>query len=230
MPSILSPEPAISYCDDLDFFKDFKNESPAIVYNDAQMYEGLEYSDTDITNFEARLARIHKREVHKVQIFDFGGLSDLMAEELTTAGFGTYWAESARQVPNKGDLRDYWMGISSDGDFLGTTLSYTVIWDPILRLCHRLIASSIAGRSQASEKVTVMDLFYLRGMDVESVNVPYLLARYLRLFIAEKKSRAHISGGQFRQPDAAAGAPVIAEDAPAINEGDQAVRAPMQAP
>ncbi|GJX66621.1 hypothetical protein Tco_0300964 [Tanacetum coccineum] len=36
MPSISSPEPAISYCDDLDFFKDFENEFPAIVYNDAQ--------------------------------------------------------------------------------------------------------------------------------------------------------------------------------------------------
>ncbi|GKE61725.1 hypothetical protein Tco_1512092, partial [Tanacetum coccineum] len=27
----------ISYVDDLDFFKDFKNEFPAIIYNDAQM-------------------------------------------------------------------------------------------------------------------------------------------------------------------------------------------------
>ncbi|GKF61201.1 hypothetical protein Tco_0181255, partial [Tanacetum coccineum] len=54
--------------------------------------------------------------------------------------------------------------------------SYTMIRDLILRLCHRLIACSIAGRSQAPEKVTVTDLFYLRGMDVDSVNVPYLLA------------------------------------------------------
>ncbi|GJU17937.1 hypothetical protein Tco_1145903 [Tanacetum coccineum] len=36
MPSIPSPEPAISYFDDLDFFIDFENEFPAIVYNDAQ--------------------------------------------------------------------------------------------------------------------------------------------------------------------------------------------------
>ncbi|GKE10835.1 hypothetical protein Tco_1414386, partial [Tanacetum coccineum] len=34
-------------------------------------------------------------------------------------------------------------------------------------------------------------------MDVGSVNVPYLLARYLRLFAAGRKSGAHISGGQF---------------------------------
>ncbi|GKE54497.1 hypothetical protein Tco_1489653 [Tanacetum coccineum] len=36
MPSIPSPEPAISCFDDLDFFTDFENEFPAIVYNDAQ--------------------------------------------------------------------------------------------------------------------------------------------------------------------------------------------------
>ncbi|GJW76222.1 hypothetical protein Tco_0137904 [Tanacetum coccineum] len=36
MPSIPSPEPAISCFDGLDFFKDFENEFPTIVYNDAQ--------------------------------------------------------------------------------------------------------------------------------------------------------------------------------------------------
>nr|GEY29639.1 hypothetical protein [Tanacetum cinerariifolium] len=59
-----------------------------------------------------------------------------------------------------------------DGDCL--------IWDSMLRLCHRIIACSIAGRSQALKKVTMTDLFYLKGMDVGSVNIPYLLAKYLR--------------------------------------------------
>ncbi|GKA70231.1 hypothetical protein Tco_0776295 [Tanacetum coccineum] len=35
MPSFLSPEPTLSYFDDLDHFKYFENEFPAIVYNDA---------------------------------------------------------------------------------------------------------------------------------------------------------------------------------------------------
>ncbi|GKF11963.1 hypothetical protein Tco_0049889, partial [Tanacetum coccineum] len=35
MPSFPSPEPTVSYFDDLDHFKDFENEFPAIVYNDA---------------------------------------------------------------------------------------------------------------------------------------------------------------------------------------------------
>ncbi|GJU73175.1 hypothetical protein Tco_1264580, partial [Tanacetum coccineum] len=37
MPLLPSPKPTVSYFDDLDFFKDFENEFPAIVYNDAQM-------------------------------------------------------------------------------------------------------------------------------------------------------------------------------------------------
>ncbi|GJR18284.1 hypothetical protein Tco_0966811 [Tanacetum coccineum] len=35
MPLFQLPEPTVSYFDDLDFFKDFENEFPAIVYNDA---------------------------------------------------------------------------------------------------------------------------------------------------------------------------------------------------
>ncbi|GKE23016.1 hypothetical protein Tco_1434528, partial [Tanacetum coccineum] len=37
MPLLSSPDPTVSYFDDLDFFKDFKNEFPVIVYNDSQM-------------------------------------------------------------------------------------------------------------------------------------------------------------------------------------------------
>ncbi|GJS39285.1 hypothetical protein Tco_0564328 [Tanacetum coccineum] len=183
---------------------------------------------------------------------------------MESPGFARYWSESERMIPGKGDLHDYWRDISTAGDFLGPPSSYILIRDSVLRLCHRMITHSIAGRSQAPEKVTVTDLFYLRGMDVGSINVPYLLARYLRLFVAGRKSEAHISGGHFvarlarnfglltakilgglivialelpiidmgpeRQPDAAAGTPAIVEDAPAIDEGNQAISAPVQVP
>nr|GEU67507.1 hypothetical protein [Tanacetum cinerariifolium] len=39
MPSCPSPEPTVSYFDDLYFFKDFENEFPAIVYNDALIFK-----------------------------------------------------------------------------------------------------------------------------------------------------------------------------------------------
>ncbi|GKE41471.1 hypothetical protein Tco_1468755 [Tanacetum coccineum] len=39
MPSFPPPEPTVNCFDDLDFFKDFENEFPAIVYNNAQMFK-----------------------------------------------------------------------------------------------------------------------------------------------------------------------------------------------
>ncbi|GKA92137.1 hypothetical protein Tco_0814062 [Tanacetum coccineum] len=36
MPLLPSPEPTVSYFDDLDFLNDLENEFPAIIYNDAQ--------------------------------------------------------------------------------------------------------------------------------------------------------------------------------------------------
>ncbi|GJT70255.1 hypothetical protein Tco_1029541 [Tanacetum coccineum] len=310
------PEPTTSCFDDLDFFKDFENEFPAIVYNDAQTYEGLQYTKADIKDFETRLTRIYRREVQRVHVFDFGGLLDLMAEGLSArmlmehqdAQGVSLFGQAILDLDTPGALqfqlggarrRMSWrefilalglytaeeMQTAGFGAYWADTSSYTMIQDPILRLCHSLIACSIAGRSQAPEKVTVMDLFYLRGMDIGSVNFPYLLARYLRLFVAGRKSGAHISGGQFmarlaehfglltkeilggltviapkllivdmtelvrlhiyvqlddtwawvdmgpeRQPDAAAGAPAVAEDASAIDEADQAVLGLVQAP
>ncbi|GJX71660.1 hypothetical protein Tco_0308831 [Tanacetum coccineum] len=237
--------PTVSYFDDLDYLKDFENEFPAIVYNDALTsksdflteptviypddlksnkgnddkpwgfvsviplldeintdvgayaqgsnkllktshdmalpprcqrhqylrFEVLGYTDANIKDFEERLSRIYSREIHR--------------------------AKSARQIPDKGDLSTYWVGISSTRDFLGTTLYYTLIRDSMPRLCHRLITYNIAGRSQVPEKVTVIDLFYLRGMDVGLVNIPYLLARYLRMFASGRKRNAMIYGRQF---------------------------------
>ncbi|GKE25744.1 hypothetical protein Tco_1441128, partial [Tanacetum coccineum] len=39
------------------------------------------------------------------------------------------------------------------------TAGFDLYWDPKLRLCHRLIACSIAGRSQAPEKVLEINFF-----------------------------------------------------------------------
>ncbi|GJW88759.1 putative ribonuclease H-like domain-containing protein [Tanacetum coccineum] len=70
-------------------------------------YEGLEYLDTDIADFEGRLAMIYRREVHRVSVFDFGGLSDLMAERLSgrmliehpdEAGFSVFASRAWRRI------------------------------------------------------------------------------------------------------------------------------------
>ncbi|GJY91588.1 hypothetical protein Tco_0506784 [Tanacetum coccineum] len=100
----------------------------------------------------------------------------------------------------------------------------------------QLITCSIVGRSQAPEKVTVSDLFYLRGMDVGSVNVPYLLSNYLSLFASRRKQGAMISGGQFVAHLAEhfgfvrslmLCAPEATKDAPVVDEGALDDLAPM---
>ncbi|GJY80479.1 hypothetical protein Tco_0493230 [Tanacetum coccineum] len=219
-------------------------------------FEGLQYIDADIIDFEERLGRIYGTEFGEAILdldtgralqFQLGGVRRRMSWREFILDMGLHTAEEIESV---------------GFDFLGIALSYTSIRDPILRLCHRLIACSIAGRSQALEKVTVTDLFYLRGMDVGSVNIPYILARYLRLFASWKKRGAMISGGQFvdrlaehfrllteerlqgltmivrklpvidmtELPDVAAGAPNIAKGALSVDEGGQVVPKPAQAP
>ncbi|GJT68048.1 hypothetical protein Tco_1019528 [Tanacetum coccineum] len=189
-------------------------------------YEGLHYTNADIVDFKMRLARIYKREVHRLQVFDFRGLPDLMAEGLSgrmqiehgdAQGQSLFTSRAWRRLfdirgPLVYELILEFFSTFRFGevvldldtaealqfqDFLGIALSYTSIRDLILRLCHRLIVYNITGRSQAPKKVTVTDLFYLRGMDVGSVNVPYLLTRYLRLFASGRKQGVMIFGGQF---------------------------------
>ncbi|GJR30814.1 hypothetical protein Tco_1107046 [Tanacetum coccineum] len=228
-------------------------------------YQGLEYTNADIADFEERMVMEHRDDAGVVvftirawgRLFDTRGplVRELILEFFSTLRFGEVLLDLDAL-----DTIQFQLGGSRRR--LRPPPSYTLIRDPVLRLCHQMMAHSIAGRSQAPKKVTVTDLFYLRGMDVGSVNIPYLLARYLRLFTAGRKSGAHISSGQFvarldrhfrlltaeilgglmiiapklpiidmeRQPIVAASAPVVTEDAPAADEGDQAVLAPVQAP
>ncbi|GJV49427.1 hypothetical protein Tco_1439639 [Tanacetum coccineum] len=45
-------------------------------------YQGLEYTDADIADFEERLERIYNREIHRVQLVDFQGMLKLMRDGL----------------------------------------------------------------------------------------------------------------------------------------------------
>ncbi|GJV51925.1 hypothetical protein Tco_1447666 [Tanacetum coccineum] len=171
-------------------------------------------------------------------------------DEMESLGFARYWSESERMIPGKGDLHDYWRDILTDGDFLGPPLSYTLIRDPVLRLCHRMMAHSIPGRSQAPEKseahisrgqfvARLVEHFglltteILGGLTVIAPKLQIIdMAELVRLqiYVHLDDTWAWVAMGPERQPDAAAGALAVAEDAPAVDEGDQAVPAPVQAP
>ncbi|GJY24848.1 hypothetical protein Tco_0398506 [Tanacetum coccineum] len=355
VPSFPPPKPTTSYIDDLDFFNDFENEFPAIVYNDPQTsksdlltepilspqhidgfnlndetsvseydeeeqnilyfndilpfnitrlddlnsekdnndndidiiqssedieplpprelrhpflrYQGLEYTNEDIADFEERLERIYGQEIHRVQVVDFLGMPELMRDVLFArmrmehrddAGVVVFTSRAwGRLFDTRGPLvrelileflitlrfREVLLDFNSLGkrwsppvllDFLGPPPSYTLFKDPVLRICHRMMAHSIAGRSQAPEKVTVTDLFYLRGLDVRSFVAR--LAQHFGLPTAKILGGLTIIAPELsiidmaEPPDAAVGAPTVVEDAPAADEGDQAIPAPVQAP
>ncbi|GJW56863.1 hypothetical protein Tco_0103594 [Tanacetum coccineum] len=136
-------------------------------------------------------------------------------------------------------------------EFLGMAPSYVYIRDPVRRLRHRMISCNISYRGQVPEKVTGIDLFYLRSMDHGTVNVSHLLAQYLFRHAEGRKSGARLSGGHFIRclaahfslvsdeglrgltkdtVDAVAGALKAAKDAPTVDEGALADLAPVQAP
>ncbi|GKA44984.1 hypothetical protein Tco_0737780, partial [Tanacetum coccineum] len=71
MPSFSSPEPTVSYLDDLDFFNEFENEFSAIVYNDAPT------SKSDILT-ELILSPQH---IDKIDLKDETSLSECDEEE-----------------------------------------------------------------------------------------------------------------------------------------------------
>ncbi|GKD23307.1 hypothetical protein Tco_1225010 [Tanacetum coccineum] len=290
MPLFSSPEPTVSYFDDLDYLKDFENEFPAIVYNDALTskldfltestmcpqhvdefnlkdetslskydkeeqnvlyfndlfplnintdvgayaqglnkilktnmdlpprdqrhhylrFEGLGYTDADIKDFEERLEHSDAqgqsvftsrawRRLFEIQGPLLGGVRYCMSRREFILGMGLHTAEEIELV----GFDAYW----AERDFLGTTPSYTLIRDLMLRLCHR----------------------------------------YLRMFALGRKRRAMISRGQFiyeelddtwdwvapgpeRQQVATVGAPEVVEDALVVDEGALDVPTPVQVP
>ncbi|GJY35663.1 hypothetical protein Tco_0421041 [Tanacetum coccineum] len=166
-------------------------------------FDTQDYTKEGIQDFKSMLGKIYNRQVHQVQFLNFDVLTEDMKQDMTerltmehTDAQGH--DASLRVIASKAELRDYWTRISSSGDFLTLVPSYTLIREPLKRLCHRMIAFTIARRGQAPEKVTTTDLFFLRSMDEGTVvNVPYLLAQYLFRFSLVRKKGAQMSEGYF---------------------------------
>ncbi|GJW46572.1 hypothetical protein Tco_0078218 [Tanacetum coccineum] len=132
-------------------------------------------------------------------------------EDMAEARFGAYWQGSERVVPDKGGLRDYWMEISSDNDFLGPAPSYVFIREPYLfrhaegrKSGARLSRGHFIGRLAAH--FGLVSYQRLRGLSVVTSELP--------LIDLHKLGRLNIS----------------AEDAHAADEGAHADPAPVQAP
>nr|GEX73492.1 hypothetical protein [Tanacetum cinerariifolium] len=182
-------------------------------------YQTEEYTIGIVHDFEWILKTIWDRSVNRVYILDFEGLTPEIRQDLAMRLRMVYTGKDGQQdhtwsrrwhrlgmehtrlrvrgLSQKGDLRDYWTEISFDQYFLRSAPSYVLIRDPVRRLCYRMIVCTIYGRGQGSDKVTGVDLFYLRTMDRGTANVSYLLTQYLFRHAEGRKSEARLSGGHF---------------------------------
>ncbi|GKD65901.1 hypothetical protein Tco_1308009 [Tanacetum coccineum] len=194
--------------------------------------EGLQYTDVDIDDFETRLGKIYTRKVHRVQVFDFGGLTDLMTEGLSggmlmehrhARGHGVFTCRAWRRLFEiRGPLvhelileffstfrfGEAMLDLDTAGDlYRGDEDCWVWFrlgreWDPMLRLCHRLITYSIDGRSYTPKKI------YEELDDMWAWVAPRLE----------------------RQQVVVAGALEAVEDALTVDKGALAIPAPTQAP
>ncbi|GJT25684.1 hypothetical protein Tco_0895621 [Tanacetum coccineum] len=137
-----------------------------------------------------------------------------VVEEIGSVGFGLYWAESARQISDKGDLNGYWRGISFEVDFIGATPSYTLIRDPLLRLRYA---------SRRKRRAMISGVRVLLVVDMDEL---------VRLQICDRfdDTWAWVAPGPERQSDVATRALGDVEGTHYEVEGVHAILAPVQAP
>ncbi|GJY64665.1 hypothetical protein Tco_0466125 [Tanacetum coccineum] len=262
LPSLSSPEPAISCFDDLDFFNDFENEFPAIIYNDAQTSKsdlvtesilspqcidefdlngetslseydeeeqnGLEYTDADIADFKERLERIYSREIQRVQVVDFQRMSKLIRDGLF-----------ARMVMEHRD--DFLSTLRFRDILLDLDAPDSIQFQLGVRHQKRFAAGRKSGAhisggqfvARLAENFGLMTAEILQGLTIFALELPIIdmteLVR-LQIYMEVDNTWAWVALGPERHSDAVAGAPEAAKDAPAVDEGGQAVSTPVQAP
>ncbi|GJW18087.1 hypothetical protein Tco_0025523 [Tanacetum coccineum] len=173
---------------------------------------------------------------------------------------GTSTLDSGRQFSDNGDLSAYWREISFEKDFLGTSPSYTLIRDPMLRLCHmpslvallegvkhlrRYLRLFTSGRKQGAmisggqfvarlaEHLGLLTKERLQGLIVIVRDLPIInMVELVRIQICKELDDMWnwVASGPKRQPNVSIGAPKGAKDALAVDEGALADPAHMQAP
>ncbi|GJT75515.1 hypothetical protein Tco_1042240 [Tanacetum coccineum] len=256
IPSSPSPEPTIGYFNDLDFFKDFENEFPAIVYNDlnskSDPLNEPSVSSKHIDNFETSLSEYDEKEQnvlclddsfplnirhidmaplphrdlrhpwlrYQVDGYDEGIVHNGMRQTLRDRLSMVYAGDDGQALFTSHVMSDAEMGLD-----VADTLCFQ-LGGARRRMTWRQFILALGLHSEeemGAEKVTEVDLFYLRTIDREIANVPYLIAQYLFRFAKGRKSGARLSEGSTSARDSTihvvAGAPRAAKDAPAANEG-----------
>ncbi|GJS03534.1 hypothetical protein Tco_1383944 [Tanacetum coccineum] len=257
MPSSPSPEPTIGYIDGLDFFKDFENEFLAITYNDDLKsesdpliepsvnmlhlpsrdqrhtwirYQVEGYGEDIVHSYKQRLETIWGRAVNRVHVLNFACLTEGMRQTLG------HWMSDTKIGLDVSDTLCFQLGgarhrmtwrqfilalglhtedeMAEAGGILGR-LPYYVFFDRTYRspMPQDDSLQNAEGRKSGARMSGITSLGVLQ-LILDQVGDTW----------------AWVARGPERQPDAMAGAPRAAEDAPTVDEGAQANPAPMQAP
>ncbi|GJX65203.1 hypothetical protein Tco_0299546 [Tanacetum coccineum] len=202
-------------------------------------YQVEEYDEGIVHSYEQRLETIWGRSVNRVHILDFVGLTEGMRQTLGDRLSMVYTRDEGQELfTSHAWRRLFEIRAPLVRGFILEFLSTYRMSDTEMGL--DVADTFISVRGQAPEKLTDVDLFYLRSMDRGTSNVLYLLAQYLFRHAEGRKSGARLSGGHFighldahfglRQPNATASAPRAVKDALAADEGAQGDPAPMYAP
>ncbi|GJR09910.1 hypothetical protein Tco_0792562 [Tanacetum coccineum] len=183
-------------------------------------YEVDGYTEEVVQEFKHRLARIFSRRVHWVQVLVFEGMTEEMGMDIVARlsmrhrdveGLVVFTSHAWRSLFDiRGPLvrelmleffntcrfDDLVLDLDTDGVLSFQLDGFRRYWAE----SSRTIASKgdlRAGRGQAPEKVTSTDLYFLRSMDQEAMNLPYLLAHYLFRHAKGRKRGAQMSSGYF---------------------------------
>ncbi|GJW78643.1 hypothetical protein Tco_0140325 [Tanacetum coccineum] len=210
MPSFPPPEPKVSCFDDLDFFKDFENEFPAIVYNDALTSKSeylaeptlcSQHIDEFDLKDETSLSKYDEVEQNVLYFNDLFPFNIIYLDDLksgkdnddneidiiqssggnvNTQGQKKFLEASHDKINKIFNVESFIMELKVKMGRNGNPFSFLK--------CRAIRHMALPPRDQRHQ--------YLRDGRF-SVNVLYLLARYLRLFASGRKQGAMISEGQF---------------------------------
>ncbi|GJW07070.1 retrovirus-related pol polyprotein from transposon TNT 1-94 [Tanacetum coccineum] len=226
------------YCEDFDSFTDFEADFPVIVYNDALTsgenvlseptvnmalpqrdqrhpylrFEGLEYTNADIHTFEVRLERIFRRQIHRVQVLDFAGLIKELRDDMDTRLRMVHSDEQGQDL----FVSDAWRRLLD-------------IRGPLVREWVLEFFSTCRPREEALSSVDCPQHCWERhakgrksGAQMFGGHFIARLANHFGLL-----TEAGLQGPE-RQQAAAAGTPEGVKGAHVIDEGIQAILAPVQ--
>ncbi|GJS20185.1 hypothetical protein Tco_0448817 [Tanacetum coccineum] len=196
-------------------------------------YQGLEYTNADIADFEERLERIYSQEIHQVQVMDFQRMPELTRDGLF-ARMVMEHRDDVGVVLGRARRRLSWrqfilaLGLHTGEEMKSPGFARRFA-------AGRKSEAHISGGqfvSRLAEHFGLLTAEILQGLMVIAPKLPvcYWLSCERCRSVADDEHGHWVAMGLERQPDATAGALADAEDALAVDEGDQAVLAPIQAP